>query len=80
MIRELLRGLGEWMARWVGRVVLILIGGLLLLPLMWREHHHRGVFWIMVSVNVWLSILFIWRLASGPGKQTCPQCEKVLGD
>jgi hypothetical protein len=77
MIRQLLRGMGEGLVRLVGVVVvLILMSALLILPLTWLERYHRGVFWAIVILTVWLSISFVWRLASRSGEQICPQCGK----
>lgn len=78
MIKTFLGDLREWMAGLVGVVVFSIVALLLILPLMWLEHHHQEVFWMAVIMAVWSSILYIRRLASGPGRQTCPYCGKVF--
>ncbi|MGA2160408.1 MAG: hypothetical protein ABSG90_14495 [Dehalococcoidia bacterium] len=78
MIKTLLRGLRDWMAGLAGTLVFTIVGLSLLLPLVWLEHHHHGVFELIVIMSVWLSIMFIRRLASGPGRQICPHCGKAF--
>lgn len=76
MIKTLLRNLRESIPGVVGVAVFTILSLLLLLPLMWLEHHHHEVFWTIVIMAEWLSIAYFWRLANGPGVQTCPDCGK----
>jgi hypothetical protein len=76
MVKTLLSDLREWMTDLAGVAAFTVVALLLIMPLMWLEHHHHEVFWTIVIMAEWMSIAYFWRLANGPGVQTCPHCEK----
>ena len=78
MVRGSLRDLAEWMVDLIGVGAATLVGVLLLLPLMWLEHHHHEAFWVVVMMSMWLSMMYIRTLVSGPGRQTCPHCGRTF--